>query len=58
MYQFRFQVFLYNTASILSLVIGIGVSKALNLNIKALFKANNSLLKASDYRVSSLKAFF
>ena len=29
----------------------IRVNKALNFNIKALFKANNSLLKTSNYRV-------
>ena len=43
-------------AGVLSLIIR--VSEAFNLNIKALLKANNSLLKASNCRVGSLKAFF
>ena len=38
-------------AGVFSLVIGVG--EALNLNIGALLKASNSLLKASDCRVSS-----
>ena len=38
-------------AGVLGLIIR--VSKALNLNIGALLKASNSLLKASNYRVGS-----
>ena len=45
--------FALNT-SVLSFVVGVKVSKALNLNIGALLKANNSLFKTSDYRVGSL----
>ena len=35
-------------AGVLGLVVGVG--EALNLNIGALLEANNSFLKASDYR--------
>ena len=43
--------------SIFSLVIKVRISEALNFNIRVLFKAGDSLLKTSNYRVSSLKAF-
>ena len=45
-------------ASVLSLVIKVGVNEALNFNIGALFKANSFLFKTSNCRVNSLKAFF
>ena len=38
-------------ASVLNLIIKVG--EALNLNIRTLLKANNSLLEAGDYRVGS-----
>ena len=42
-------------AGVLGFVVGVG--KAPNLDVRAFLKAGNSLLKAGDYRVGSLKAF-
>ena len=42
-------------ASVLSLIIKIGVGKALNFNIRALLKASNSPFKISEFKISSFK---